>query len=280
VALNTVNLQLPNVSWRSRLSYATNRERVEELVGAADTLLFGYLSHVMVGQPVGVFYGPVYPTDAQGNRIIAGARDARGRLVPGTEGVIPSRLRAINPATGDSTVIVRQIVGSPVPDFTAALNNEFTFGPVQLSVLLDGRFGNDVVNFSRRISEYFGAGQLNEQEQCVNATPIGATAPSLYCQYTLNLERHLNWQEFIEDASFVKLREAALRFRIDAPWVGTFGARTMDIRIAGRNLFTWTNYSGVDPEVNMFSASTVARGVDFATTPIPRSIAVGATLNF
>jgi TonB-dependent starch-binding outer membrane protein SusC len=280
VALNTVNLQRQNFSWRSRISYATNRERVEELIGTADTLLFGYLNHVMIGQPVGVFYGPVYPRDAQGNRIIAGARDARGRIVPGTEGLIPSRTRALNPLTGDSTVIVRQIVGSPVPDFTAALSNEFQVGPVQLSFLLDGRFGNDIVNFSRRISEYFGAGRLNEQEQCVTATPIGATAPTLYCPYTLNLERHTNWEEFIEDASFVKLREVALRFRLDQPWVRTFGARTMDLRIAGRNLFTWTNYTGVDPEINMFSASTVARGVDFATTPIPRTIAVGATFNF
>jgi TonB-dependent starch-binding outer membrane protein SusC len=280
VALNTINLQARNFSWRSRLSYAHNRERVEELVGAADTLLFGYLSHVMIGQPVGVFYGPFYPQDAQGNRIIAGARDARGRLVPGTEGRIPSRARGVNPVTGDSTVILRRIVGSPVPDFTLALNNEFDIGPVQLSLLFDGRFGNDVVNFSRRISEYFGAGALNEQEQCLNATPIGATTPTLYCQYTLNLERHLNWEEFIEDGSFVKLREVALRFRLDQPWLRHVGARSMDIRLAGRNLFTWTNYSGVDPEVNMFSANTVARGVDFATTPIPRMVAVGATLHF
>jgi hypothetical protein len=54
----------------------------------------------------------------------------------------------------------------------------------------------------------------------------------------------------------------------------------VSLRIAGRNLHTWTDYSGIDPEVNLFGGSTVARGVDFVTTPIPRSLTVGLTVNF
>jgi TonB-dependent starch-binding outer membrane protein SusC len=275
LALNTVNLQTPGVTWRSTVNYATNRERVEQLAAQSDTLGFGYFNFVMVGQPVGVFYARYFPRDAQGNIIVAGARDARGNIIPGTGGIIPSAARGVNPATGDSTIFARKILGSPVPDFTLSMNNELSLGRnLQLGVLLDGRFGNEVANFSRRISEFFGSGRANETEECITQ---GAT---VRCPLTLNAERHNLFEAFIEDGSFVKLREASLSYRFDDAWVRRLGAEAMTIRVAGRNLYTWTNYSGIDPEINLFSANTVARGVDFATTPIPRTITVGVNLNF
>ena len=78
----------------------------------------------------------------------------------------------------------------------------------------------------------------------------------------------------------MKLREVALRLRFDKPWVRKLGAETIDLRLAGRNLITWTSYRGLDPEINLFTENSVARGVDFANTPIPRSVTAGIILNF
>ncbi len=271
LAVNTINIDRPGLNWTSRLSYGRNRERVERLAAQSDTLIFGYFNAVMVGQPVGVFYGTYYPRDAQGNRIIAGARSGSA-IVPGTEGLIPSRARGINPLTGDSTVFLRQILGSPIPDFTLAFSNDVTVADnLTLSFLLDGRFGNEIANFSRRISEYFGAGRANETEQCVTAT---------MCPMTLNPERHNLFEEFVEDGSFVKLREAAIRYQLPTNMARRFGAGGLSVNLTGRNLHTWTNYSGIDPEVNLFSANTVARGTEFGTSPIPRVFSVGITANF
>ncbi|CAN5784642.1 SusC/RagA family TonB-linked outer membrane protein [soil metagenome] len=259
LGISTINVDRATFGWNSRIAYAANRERVDRLVTANDTILFGYLNYVMEGQPVGVFYGPVYPRDAQGNIIL-------GRPgVAGSEGLIAHRARA-----ADGTIL-REILGSPTPDFTLSMTNDFTVGEnLSLSFLLDGRFGNEVANFSRRISEFFGAGARNEDEVCLGTV----------CQYTLNSERHLLYEEFVEDGSFVKLREAALRYRIDQPWTRRMGAGGVTLSLAGRNLHTWTNYTGIDPEVNLFSANTVARGVEFGTSPIPRSVSVGLTVNF
>lgn len=279
VSLNTANVQRSNFGWNSRLIYSTNREEVKELVGQADTLAFGgySLHYVMVGQPVGVFYAAHYPRDAQGNVIMAGRRDARGFLIPGTAG-FPTRARGFNPATNDSTIILRKILGSPVPDFTASLGNDFTFGQnLQLSFLLDGRFGNEVANFSRRISQFFGADRESSEEACQLNPTTGAV---IACPRTLNLDRHLLYEEFVEDGSFVKLREVALQYQINPDWARRVGAGSLSLRVAGRNLHTWTRYSGIDPEINLFAANTVARGVDFATTPIPRTFAVGLSADF
>ena len=101
-----------------------------------------------------------------------------------------------------------------------------------------------------------------------------------YCQETLNSERHVLYEEFIEDGSFVKLREAAIRYTLDPSLVRRFGAQSATLSLSGRNLYTWTDYTGIDPEVNLFSANTVARGVEFGTSPIPRMVSIGLNLNF
>jgi hypothetical protein len=78
----------------------------------------------------------------------------------------------------------------------------------------------------------------------------------------------------------VKLREIALDLRLTPGISRLFRAEGGSLRLAGRNLATWTDYTGLDPEVNLFSASTVSRGVDFATVPLPRQFSVGLSLNY
>lgn len=274
VTLSSVNAQGNRFGWTSRLGVAANRNRIEKLNASTDTLVFDYLNAVIEGQPIGVFLGAYYPRDANGNIILTGPRNSGGfpATVPADQR-IPTRARGFNPARNDSSIVLRKILGDPNPDFTASLQNTFTFfGNVELSVLLDGRFGNDVANFTRRSGDFFGS-SANAGIESRGDTAAGT--------FTRNTDRNLLYEEFIEDGSFVKLREVALQFRFEQPWVRRFtGARTATLRLAGRNLHTWTSYSGLDPEINLFAASTVSRGVDFATTPIPRTFSVGLGFDF
>ncbi len=260
-------------SWNTRATYARNRNRVERMRTQGDTIFSEYLNIVAEGLPVGVFYGNYYPRDAQGNIILfpktpGGAFIFDPSLCPAdpTRACFPGRAR-------EGTTILRKVLGDPNPDFTASLSSTLSYNDnLQFSFLLDGRFGNEVANFTRRIQDYFGLSEATEQE-------IAGTVPSGY--YTLNAERHLLYEAFVEDGSFIKLREIALGYTFTQPWVrGRLGAESVSLRVAGRNLHTWTDYSGIDPEVNLFGGSTVARGVDFVTTPIPRSLTVGLSVNF
>ena len=87
----------------------------------------------------------------------------------------------------------------------------------------------------------------------------------------------------IEDAGFVKLREISISYTIDAPWVQrTLGFASIDLRVSGRNLKTWTNYTGYDPETNLggaISANLGASGVDYFNNPQTRSFSFAVTLN-
>lgn len=252
LSLNAIALDRGNFRWNSRVIYSSNRNKVEDLGAAADSVNYAYLNYVVEGEPIGVFMGGFYPRDAEGNIVLTAGKPRRAR--------------------NDAGAVLRKKLGDPNPDFTLSFGNDFEFGEnVGLSVLLDGRFGNDVANFSRRIMDFFGASADIEKEIS------GEVVPGYHF---LNIERHLLYEEFVEDGSFVKLREVALRYRVPGQWAGMVGASNATITLAGRNLHTWTDYTGLDPEINLFSANTVARGVDFSTSPIPRSFALGFNLTF
>lgn len=269
LALNTVNVNTGPFAWRSMLSLSANRSRVEKLASSGDTLVFGYLNAVIEGQPLGVFYGGIYARDASGNIVY---RDTTIAGIAYQQ--MPLRARdTIVVAGRDTTVNAQRIIGDPNPKLIASLLNTFELGRrIQVSVLLDGRFGNDVANFTRRITEFFGADKVIEREISRDTFPR---------TFTLNPTGRINiYEEYVENGSFVKLREVSVKFRFDQPWVRKLGAETLDLVLAGRNLITWTSYRGLDPEINLFTANTVARGVDFANTPIPRTFTLSIGFNF
>ncbi|HEX6693140.1 MAG TPA: hypothetical protein VF035_00390, partial [Longimicrobiales bacterium] len=224
------------------------------------------------GQPVGVFYGGQYARNADGDIIYGNFTNA---AFPGDTLRLPLRMRTgnLDGSETNSGTFVNGIIGDPNPDFTASFSNSFTVGSnLDFNVLLDGKFGGDVANFTRRITEFFGSDKVLEKE--INGDTIPLT-------YGRSPSGRINiYEEYIEDGSYIKLREVSATYRIDKPWVRHLGASTMSITLAGRNLHTWTDYTGMDPELNLFSANTVAQGVDFANTPLARSYVLGVNFTF
>lgn len=240
--LNTINVAGRNFGWNTTLIYSTNENEVLELEG--DPFFVGYGNRVEEGQPLGMLYLPAFERDASGNIVF----EAEG---------LPAR----SPG--------RAIVGNPWPEFTASMRNEFSIGGnLTASFLLDGQFGHELWNQTARIMDIFGAGPLYDQ-----LLRGEITRP----QYV----RHwLIWESYVEDASFVKLRDASLRFSVPARLAQRLGASGMQLELMGRNLYTWTDYTGYDPEINMFGLRTVERGVDFAVYPNSREVSFGIRLNY
>jgi hypothetical protein len=86
--------------------------------------------------------------------------------------------------------------------------------------------------------------------------------------------------QFVEDGSFVKWRELSVVYTLDAPWVESrLGFSSALIRLAGRNLVTWTKYKGLDPETNLGGAEFLTQGIDYFQNPQTRSIVVAVTLS-
>jgi len=208
---------------------------------------------VDTGLAPGHFFGTTYVRDSAGQILDAAGksiRDATGKIVG-----IP----AIGP---------KKVIGDPNPKGYWSLINDLGVGSKwRLHFQFDGVYGNDVFNFDRRLLETpaFGAGKAYEAE-------LRGDVPKGYFQ-----ARRSIFQEYIEDGSFVKLRELSLTYSLPADLAGHFGAHGAQISLIGRNLHTWTHYSGWDPETNVGAQRTLVRGFAFATVPIPRSVALSVT---
>jgi hypothetical protein len=84
-------------------------------------------------------------------------------------------------------------------------------------------------------------------------------------------------QQFIEDAGFVKLRDVSVAFTLDGKWLNTVGFNTLDVTLSGRNLVTWTDYTGLDPESNL-TGQGPGRGLEYFNHPQTRSFVFTFTL--
>jgi TonB-dependent starch-binding outer membrane protein SusC len=255
--LNTANLQRSNFSWNSRVIYSKNQNKIEKLT--VNPFTAGYTNLVIEGQPVGVHFMPAYMRDEAGNIIT----DSIGPRLENRTGA-----SCANPALCLPTSASR-IVGDPWPDWTGSLWNEIKVGKNwSASFLLDGSFGAELWNQTRRIMDIFAAGPLYEQVLQGKVTPAYRTRMQSI------------WESYLEDASYIKLRDVTVKYSTDAPWLRNIGASRAEFELVGRNLKTWTDYSGYDPEINMFGLSTVERGTDFAVYPNARTVGLGVRLTY
>jgi len=231
-----------DLGWTTILSWARNRNRVERLAGAP--FGDGYFNWVEEGSALGVW------------RLFDFERDASGAIVTDANGL---PVRTATP----------QIIGDPNPDWQGSLRSELRLGrSLRASLLLDGVFGHDVWNQTVRIMDIFRAGPLYDRQL------RGEITDAYRSRYTSITGAYL------EDGTYVKLRELSLTWQVPQSLYGPLGLVALTLEVAGRNLHTWTDYTGYDPETNMFGTSTVARGTDFATYPIPRSFSIGLRAAF
>jgi hypothetical protein len=153
-------------------------------------------------------------------------------------------------------------------------------------VLFDTRQGNEVWNGTRGALYQFGTHkdtEIRNTEQVFGSSgfhpgavggPGAGTAVVIDQSWFQGLGSGFGpvASQFIEDGSFVKLREVALAYEADQPWARRlFGGSSVKIRLAGRNLFTWTDYSGIDPETNLGGAEVNLLGVDYFNNPSTRT---------
>ncbi|HEX7119477.1 MAG TPA: SusC/RagA family TonB-linked outer membrane protein [Longimicrobiales bacterium] len=187
----------------------------------------------------------------------------------------------IDPETGE--VIVGP-VGDAVPDFRMGFVNDLTFGPFNLYTLVDWAHGHTVVNLTQFLAD---AGK-NSADFDTDVRPI--TLPDgKVVQAGTGERRLIRWSDFadsrpyMEDGSYVKVREVSLSYALPDGFLDrVFGGALRSARItaSGRNLLTFTGYSGLDPEVSNFGNQPIARNIDVAPFPPSRSFWLSFDVSF
>jgi TonB-linked SusC/RagA family outer membrane protein len=257
-------IRTKDLRWDITGIYNRNRNKAVK-IGQALTLFStnaGAPVSILEGYPIGVFYGTFFAVDGNGNQVknANGLPQIERGVQNGPLSYTPQRDANGLPPTSATTL--RKIIGDPNPDYTASLINEFGYKRLNLRVQFDAVQGNDVFNADFRTRQGVGNGKVAEMEH-------RGQLPRGWVNSVYQIEE---WR--IDDGSFVKLREISLSYN-----VGTVSKiRDITLSLSGRNLISWDNYKGYDPEVNAAGQSTILRGIDFGSTPIPRtfSFTIGA----
>jgi TonB-linked SusC/RagA family outer membrane protein len=262
--LNAVAISKKDFSWSITGIYSHNRNKAIN-IGQALTLLStnaGAPVAILEGQPIGVFYGTFFAVDNAGNLV----KNTAGllQIEKGTQNS-PLSYAVLRDGTGMPTgTTLRKIIGNPNPNYTATLTNEFTYKKWNLRVQIDAVQGLDVFNADFRTRQGVGNGVVAEQEQR-GLLPRG---------WVNNVYAIEEWR--VEDGSFTKLREMSLSYNFGK----IKGFSDLTVSFSGRNLISWDNYRGYDPEVNSGGQSTILRGIDFGSVPIPKTFNVGIQAKF
>jgi len=183
-----------------------------------------------------------------------------------------------NAPIGPGGARVDTIIGDATPDFEMQFSNDFTWKAFSVGVLVDWRKGGDVSDMTQTL---FDEGRTSRDYDQPSPNPtVGAT---------LGAYRYNTWGQgndarvYVQDGSFVKLREVTLSYTLPQQWIGrVFGntVRTARVSLSGRNLAIWSHYWGMDPEVNNFGNQNVSRFVDLAPYPPNRSFFFSVDVGF
>lgn len=266
IVLSGKPIATKNFNWEITGIYNHNRNKAVK-IGQALTLLStnsGAPVSIIEGQPIGVFYGAFFATN-NGALVKNGAGYPQGERGTQTSALTYTVQRDGSGIPTQSFPLLRKIIGDPNPDYTASLVNELSYKKLSMRIQLDAVQGLEVFNADWRTRQGVGNGKEAEKEQ------TGVYPRGYINSFYATIEE---WR--VDDGSFVKLREVSLSYAF-----GNFKKiRDITLSVSGRNLISWDNYKGYDPEVNSGGQSTILRGIDFGSVPIPRTYSVGLSAKF
>ncbi len=167
------------------------------------------------------------------------------------------------------------VIGESRPDFQMQFANDFTWKGLSINTLVDWRKGGLLQNLTQVT---FDEGLNSADYDAPSPDPSMGLGEYRYAQWA----NGQNALPYVDLGTYVKLREITVSYQIPARFLERFLSRGRDVRVmaSGRNLAMWTDYWGVDPEVNNFGNQGVVRFVDLAPYPPSRSYFIGLDLGF
>jgi TonB-linked SusC/RagA family outer membrane protein len=271
-SLSSQNITTDKFSWSTRLNISFNRNKILDLAGgdvkyseAPGHMISTESQLLREGEPVGSFYGWIFDGLYQeGDDFTAEPNKQPGDV----------KFKDIN---GDGTVnnSDQTIIGDPHPDYIWGFTNNVSYQNFDLSIFLQASAGNEMLNFTR-MELLWMSGKSNQLAEATNRwTPTNTDT---------NIPRASSGRsaivssQWVEDGSYVRVKNISLGYNVP-PSILKNIVRSARVYVSGQNLFTFTNFSGYDPEVS-YRNSNRNSGLNYATYPNIRSFTLGLNIGF
>jgi TonB-linked SusC/RagA family outer membrane protein len=327
ITLNTVNIENKNFSWQSNLIFSLNRNKVLSIntetgidsrsvsdpQGGTTTMTMS-----KVGKSIGQFYGyqvigrfenatDFYMYDKDGELVRTpvmwqgSGSDARPLAISEMDGVWIGDF-IYKDVNGDGRITTEDLdfIGNPEPKFTYGIGNTFTYKNLDLTIMLSGSYGNDVVNYQRRwlenprsntnnlfkvAAEYAKLGLINtngpNDYRNVQITGGDSKMPRMPRSTATSDYDFAFSDRYIEDGSYLRIQNISLGYTLPEKWTEKVYISNLKIFANLQNVYTFTKYKGYDPEIGMsYNNGNQFTGLDYGRYPSPRICTFGVNLTF
>jgi TonB-linked SusC/RagA family outer membrane protein len=278
-------------SWNTSFNIAFNRNKITDLLefnGISDRVIApndigdaeGPYGLFRIGEPTGNFYGykwlgiwgtPEY-TDIPAEW---GANVKPGDVV----------FEDVNDNFRYGRIDDHQLIGNALPLHTGGFTNNFAYKGVDLNIVMNWSYGNDIYNMSRAVMESMASlrNQLATTADRWSPNNTNATIPRAFqgANSASGAANNDANSSFVEDGSFLRVRNVTLGYNLPETLTDKIALSNARIYVSAQNLFTFTNYTGLDPENQNLGASQggiPSLGIDFLTQPQPRVFMVGVNV--
>lgn len=260
------------------------KNNVEKLNNDPNASIFGFttrlpaISLTKAGLPISSFYG--YQIDG----VIKD--DAEAAAAPKFGSYTRAGVFKFVDQNGDNVITAadKTIIGNPHPDFTYGINVSLGYKNWDLAIFGQGSQGNDIFNYQKFWTDF-------------NTFQGNRSADMLYNSWKKPgddaLLPRLNSQDgtsqqissyFVEDGSYMRIKNIQLTYTFPAAWVQKIKLSSAQIYIQGQNLFTFTKYKGLDPDINLRASGNdnqdTHMGIDEGAFPVAKSYNVGVRIGF
>ena len=333
ITLTAHPIDSKNFHWTTEGQVSFNRNKLEALAGTESAAIVGYgqwndiVSVSNIGESLYSFYGYVtdgiyqsieevmagpvqgdgmpHTVDADG--VWHASQNAADYNQYNTTWIGDVRFKDLN-GDGHITEADRTNIGSPMPKFTYGWTNSFSYKNWDLSVFINGSYGNKVLNYLNMRVGNMKSAWSNQPTSVLNRSKLEAIDPDKTYDGTNGV---WNWYEdptnvrianpgatlprattgdpndndrlsdrYIEDGSYLRVKNITLGYTFPKKYLSRMKFESLRVQMNIQNLLTFTNYTGYDPEIGASTASTNVMGLDNGRYPSPTAYSFGVNVTF
>ena len=278
IQISSENIKTKDFLWATSFNIGFNNNKVMSLPNNESFLQkYGSTSvaqQVKTGQDIFSWYMPKWlgvdyvNGDPVWEKLI---KDSDGNVI-GREG------------TNDYTQADLQVVGKATPKFSGGFSNTVEYKGVGLHITGNFVYGNDVYNYTREKYDsdgaYLGYNMMNLKSGWSRWEKPGDVATHPRLARNGNKASNSTSSRYLEDGSFLRIRNITLSYNLKKNWIEKLKMQSCKLYVSVDNPFTFTKFSGTDPEVNMKMGSWSLPGLYTESYPISRQFMFGIDINF
>lgn len=293
LSLNSTNMQTRNFTWQTNFNISFIKNTLKGLASGVESMYarsgfdsnftaYDYIA--TVGQSLGLIYGYEFDGIYQSSDFYT-TPDNQLILKEGITnnaryGTVKPGVVKYKDQDGDGIITTndRTVIGNAMPKWYGGITNTFNYKGIDFSFMFQFNYGNDIYNATRLYATQSRSGRRNMLAEVADRwSPTNASnkVPS-QDGYIVNDV----YSRFIEDGSFLRLKNITLGYTLPHKWTRKFHASKLRIYATGQNLFCISGYSGYDPEVNSASSNPMTPGLDWGAYPKSRVFTFGIDLQF